>query len=327
MNRYRLAHVTEFHYDGIVSESYNVVRLRPRDDEAQTCLSFKLQSDPAAHASTYIDQWGNAVHTFNVLSRHRVLRIETHSLVHVTPPPPLPTERVSLAALDAMGDSLDEHFDFLAPTAYVPHPELLQEIVGEAERAGAGTQSGFVQAVASLIHDRFRYVKGATHVQSTVMDAVATGSGVCQDFAHVALAVVRMRGIPARYVSGYLVPSSATNDEPGAEDVIGGQASHAWIEAFLPGFGWFGLDPTLGESVGPRHVRVAYGRDYADAAPVRGVYKGHAGQQLFVDVGVRPALDDDGRELLEETAAAPRDLRPVESAPIQDQDQQQQQQQ
>jgi transglutaminase-like putative cysteine protease len=324
MNRYRLAHVTEFHYDGLVSESYNVVRLRPRDDDAQTCVSFKLQSEPAAHASAYVDQWGNWVHTFNVLGEHRVLRIETHSLVHVAPPPPLPAERLSLSAVDAMRDELDEHFDFLAPTAYVPHPEQLQEIVSEAERTGDGTLIGFAEAVASLIHERFRYVKGATHVQSTVMDAVTTGSGVCQDFAHVMLAVVRMRGIPARYVSGYLVPTSATNEMPGAEDVIGGQASHGWTEVFLAGFGWIGLDPTMGQPVGPRHVRVAYGRDYADAAPVRGVYKGHAGQQLFVDVGARPALDDDGRELLEETAAEPREVRPIESAPLQGQQQQQQ---
>jgi transglutaminase-like putative cysteine protease len=135
------------------------------------------------------------------------------------------------------------------------------------------------------------------------------------------LAAVRMRGIPGRYVSGYLVSNAAVGQEPGAEDVVGGQASHAWIEMLLPGFGWLGLDPTMGQPVGPRHVRVAYGRDYGDVAPVRGVYKGHAGQQLFVDVGVRPGLDDDGREHLEETSAAPFDPRPPDSA----QEQQQQQ--
>ena len=183
--------------------------------------------------------------------------------------------------------------------------------------------AGFARAMASVVHNRFRYVKGATHVQSTVMDALATGAGVCQDFAHVMLAAVRMRGLPGRYVSGYLVPLSATDNEPSAEDVIGGQASHAWLEIFLPGFGWIGLDPTLGQPAGSRHVRVAYGRDYGDVAPVRGAYKGHAGQHLFVDVGVRPALDRDGQERLEETAAGPVDLKPVDTAPLQEQQQQQ----
>jgi transglutaminase-like putative cysteine protease len=295
MNRFRLVHVTEFHYDGVVSDSYNVVRLRPRDDGSQTCLSFKLHTSPASRASSYIDHWGNWIHGFNVLGEHRALRIETQSVVHVEPPP-VPAQDITLRAADAMRDELDEEFDLLTPTGYVPHPPDLQTLIDEAERASSGTLYGFALATTALVHERFRYEKGATHVHSTVLDAIGTGAGVCQDFAHIMLAMVRMRGIPGRYVSGYLVPSSATDDEPGAEDVIGGQASHAWMEMMLPGFGWIGLDPTIGRPVGSRHIRVAYGRDYSDAAPVRGVYRGHAGQQLFVDVGLRPALDDDGQE-------------------------------
>ena len=319
MNRYRLVHVTEFHYDGVVSDSYNVVRLRPRDDGSQTCLSFKLHTSPASRASSYIDHWGNWIHGFNVLGEHRALRIETQSVVHVEPPP-VPAQDITLRAADAMRDELDEEFDLLTPTGYVPHPPDLQTLIDEAERASSGTLYGFALATTALVHERFRYEKGATHVHSTVLDAIGTGAGVCQDFAHIMLAMVRMRGIPGRYVSGYLVPSSATDDERGAEDVIGGQASHAWMEMMLPGFGWIGLDPTIGRPVGSRHIRVAYGRDYSDAAPVRGVYRGHAGQQLFVDVGLRPALDDDGQEYLEETAAAPPSV-PIESAPEQQQQQ------
>ena len=317
MNRYRLVHVTEFHYDGVVSDSYNVVRLRPRDDASQTCLSFKLHTSPASRVSSYLDHWGNWIHGFNVLGEHRALRIETQSVVHVEPPP-VPAQDITLRAADAMRDELDEEFDLLTPTGYVPHPPDLQTLIDEAERASSGTLYGFALATTALVHERFRYEKGATHVHSTVLDAIGTGAGVCQDFAHIMLAMVRMRGIPGRYVSGYLVPSSATDDEPGAEDVVGGQASHAWMEMMLPGFGWIGLDPTIGRPVGSRHIRVAYGRDYSDAAPVRGVYRGHAGQQLFVDVGLRPALDDDGQEYLEETAAAPPSA-PIESAPEQQQ--------
>src|SRR5262245_720844 len=323
MNRYRLIHVTEFRYDGPVSESYNTVRLRPRDDEFQSCLSFKLQTDPASRTSSYLDQCANWVHGLNVLGLHGAPRIDTQSLVHVYRPSTIPTESISLQAVDSVQDDFDEHFDFLAPTAYVPHPPALQRLIDAAELDGAPTLVGFGLKLASIIRDRFRYEKGATHVQSTVLDAIGTGAGVCQDFAHLMLAAVRMRGIPGRYVSGYLVPASATGADPSAEDVIGGQASHAWMEMLLPGFGWMGLDPTLGEPVGARHVRVAHGRDYGDVAPVRGVYKGHAGQQLFVDVGLRPALDDEGKEYLEETAAAPPEVRSVESAPQQEQQQQQ----
>jgi hypothetical protein len=117
--------------------------------------------------------------------------------------------------------------------------------------------------------------------------------------------MVRMRGLPARYVSGYLVPQPKNDGTSNLEEVVGGQASHAWTEVFLPGAGWIGFDPTLGTLVGSRHVRVAYERDYGDVLPVRGVYKGHAGQRLPVDVRVRPVVDDNGHERLQETAARP----------------------
>ena len=113
-------------------------------------------------------------------------------------------------------------------------------------------------------------------------------------------------------MSGYLVPQNEENPDAKLEEVIGGQASHAWAEAYIPDAGWMPLDPTLGKPVGMRHVRIAYGRDYSDAAPVRGVYKGHAGQRLSVDVSVRPALDDSGHETLTETAAVPAEPEPVE---------------
>jgi transglutaminase-like putative cysteine protease len=203
----------------------------------------------------------------------------------------------------------------------VPHTPVLGELLKRAERESDGTVGGFVLAAADIVHATFRYEKGATHVHSSILDAISTCAGVCQDFAHILLAIVRMRGIPGRYVSGYLVPRRTA--EPGAsvEEVIGGQASHAWMEVFIPRAGWFGLDPTLGRPVGLQHVRVAYGRDYGDVAPVRGVYKGHAGQRLAVDVRVRPALDDEGHEHLQETAAGP--VSPPPEGPPQQQQQQQ----
>jgi transglutaminase-like putative cysteine protease len=124
------------------------------------------------------------------------------------------------------------------------------------------------------------------------------------------LGIVRMRGIPGRYVSGYLVQESNHSNGATLEEVIGGQASHAWAECYLPGSGWTGFDPTLGKPVGLRHVRVAYGRDYGDVPPVRGVYKGTAGQRLSVDVRVRPGLTGDGSEHLQETGIQGPDRSP-----------------
>jgi transglutaminase-like putative cysteine protease len=316
MNRYRLVHVTEFRYDGPVSESYNEVRLRPRQDDGQSCLSFRIRTEPAAPSAFHLDHYGNWVHRFNVVAEHRLLRVEADSVVLVHEPQELPNESLSLRALDKLSDELDEHYDMLAPSQYVPHPEPVREIVREAERESGGTVAGFVRAAAALVHSRFRYEKGATHVHSSIFDVLESHAGVCQDFAHLLLAVVRLRGIPGQYVSGYLVPRRTA--EPGAsvEEVVGGQASHAWIEVFLPGSGWVGIDPTLGHATTIQHVRVAYGRDYGDVAPVRGIYKGHAGQRLWVDVRVRPALDNEGTEHLQETSAAP-------AQPVVDQPQQQ----
>jgi transglutaminase-like putative cysteine protease len=306
MNRYHLVHTTEFLYDGPVSESYNEVRLRPLHDERQSCLSFRLITSPGSRGTSYRDAYGNWVHHFNVLPEHHSLRVEAESVVLAHEAPEVPLDPSTLAELDAHSGQLDEeHFDFVAATGYVPHLAQLRDLIEEAERASDGTVVGFARAASNLIHQRFRYVKGATHVNSSIEDSISIGAGVCQDFAHLLLGMVRMRGIPGRYVSGYLVPGGT--DSPGAkqEEVIGGQASHAWAEVLMPKNGWMALDPTLNKPVGMRHVRVAYGRDYGDVAPVRGVYKGHAGQSLAVDVRVRPALDDEGREKLTETAAPP----------------------
>ena len=320
MNRYRLVHVTDFSYDGPVTDSYNEVRLRPMQDDLQSCLSFRLKTDPETVIANHFDHYGNWVHRFQVLREHRKLRVEADSVVLVQAPPELPRDGVPLADLPAFADALDAHYDFLMPTGYVPHVPTLRRIVDAAERDSDGTCAGFVQAAERLVHSSFRYEKGATHVQSSICDALELGAGVCQDFAHMLLGVVRMRGLPGRYVSGYLVPRRTA--EPGAsvEEVVGGQASHAWMEVFLPEGGWFALDPTLGAPVLLQHVRVAYGRDYGDVAPVRGVYKGQAGQHLSVDVRVRPALDEEGHEHLLETAAV-SEISP--NAPLQQQQQQQ----
>ena len=328
MNRYRLVHTTEFHYDGPVSESYNEVRLRPIHDERQSCLSFRIVSSPSSRVTAFRDSFGNWVHQFNILSEHRQLRVESESVVLTHEDTSAAAPLLSLSGLDERREEIrDDYYDHVAPTAYVPHLDPLRDFVAEAESSSQGTTSGFAQSASDLIHREFRYVKGATHVHSSVTDSLSLKAGVCQDFAHLLLAVARMRGLPARYVSGYLVPGSPSAADSKQEEVIGGLASHAWVEIFIPGSGWSAFDPTLGKPVGLRHIRVAYGRDYGDVAPVRGVYKGQAGQRLSVDVRVRPALDEDGHEQMNKPAANNLDPLTRVERPQQPGQQQQQQQQ
>lgn len=323
MNRYKLVHVTQFRYDGPVSESYNELRLRPRHDDAQSCLSFRITTDPASRPAAHQDYFGNWVHEFHILPEHRWLKVESETVVLAHPAAQPPTHgRVTLDDVGRMREKLlDDHYDWLSDSRYCPPLPALGDLSADAAARSDGTAHGFAEAASALIHERFRYQPGATHVHSSIADCLATGAGVCQDFSHLLIALLRYRGIPARYVSGYLAPRAAESQLAGMERVIGGQASHAWAQAFIPETGWIGLDPTVGTFVETQHIRIAYGRDYGDVPPVRGVYKGHAGQSLSVDVHVRPALDHEGAELLEETAAAP----PAATAVEEEQQQQQQQ--
>lgn len=306
LNRYRLGHVTQFSYDGPVSESYNELRLRPRHDEGQSCLTFRLTTNPVSRPNAHLDFYGNWVHQFHILPEHRELRVESEAVVLVHPPAPPACSALTMNDFDALRDSLaDDYYDWLSSSVYCPLVEEIEELAADVERQADGKLYDFAQVASSIIHARFKYQQGATHVNSSILDCLARQAGVCQDFSHLLLAILRSRGVPGRYVSGYLVPRQTEDEQAMVERVIGGQASHAWVEALIPGMGWIGLDPTVGNFVDNQHIRIAYGRDYGDVPPVRGVYKGHSGQHLSVDVLVRPALDDDGAELLQETAAAP----------------------
>jgi transglutaminase-like putative cysteine protease len=327
MNRYHLVHITEFRYDGPVTESYNEVRLRPLTDDKQSCLSFRLTTKPASQSRSYQDAFGNWVYSFNVLKEHQELRIETDAVVLRLDVPELAAEAMLEQVAGAQEELHDEFYDYMVESQYVPLLAALNDLVAAAESKSDGTVLGFAEGASRLIHERFQYVKGATHVHSSIEDVLREEAGVCQDFAHLLIGVLRKRGLPARYVSGYLVAKRTENPSFAVEEVIGGHASHAWAEVYIPQCGWKGLDPTLGTAVGPRHVRIAYGRDYGDVAPVRGLYNGHAGQRLTVDVQLRPDVDDEGREQMNGAAAYPEEEETLEERPGQPLQQQQQQQQ
>jgi len=235
LNRYKLAHVTLFSYDGPVSESYNELRLRPRHDETQSCLSFRLTTTPASKPAAHLDYFNNWVHQFHILPEHRELRVESEAIVLVHPSPAYENRAVTLEEADQRQEELrEEHFDWMAPSQYCPLLPALGELTREVEGRCDGTVRGFADTAAVLIHEQFTYKPGATHVHSSVEDSLATRAGVCQDFSHLLIALLRQRGIPARYVSGYLVPRQAVDARSSMENVIGGQASHAWVQANIP---------------------------------------------------------------------------------------------
>lgn len=281
--RYRITHRTAYRYATPVHESFNEVRLQPGSTDTQTCLSFDLSIDPPATIITYKDYYGNAVHDFGVPYLHDHLTIEATSDV-VTfaradqplagPSADEPERSPRLAALAADKDLADEWAEFLIASSYVAlerdSAELARAILAQDSEASAYS---FLSRAGAYIRSNFTYQVGATNVRTTVAELIAGGSGVCQDYAHLLIALCRHVGLPARYVSGYL------------GNVRESSASHAWTEAFIPPYGWLGFDPTLGTLCTGRHVRVAIGRDYADVSPLRGTYRG--GGEATLDVAVR----------------------------------------
>jgi transglutaminase-like putative cysteine protease len=275
-----VTHVTTFRYTAPVRDSVNEVRLKPRTDDSQVCLEFRLTTVPASEPRGYTDYFDNVVHVFDIQEPHTALEITARSRVVTQAParPPgldaLPDAYVPIAAEDA-----GELTEYLQPTPRTGLDAAIQAFAAGL-RDGSGEPLGrLVWRLAHQLYERFEYVPGATDVGTVAAEAFAARRGVCQDYTHVALAAARSLGIPARYVSGYFHPE-------GAGGQVGEQASHAWLELWFPRSGWIGVDPANDRVVGDRYVRVAYGRDYADVTPIKGSYRGSGASSLDVDVTV-----------------------------------------
>ena len=282
---FRVRHATRFAYEAPAYESHNEVRLRPCDDSSQLVLSFDLQVTPHTPVLEFRDYFGNRVHSFSIHPAHSVLAIEVTSLVERLPAFGGRPARVNFDQYLA-GDELRtrENAEFLTASRYVPFSDRLRKFFWMARPRRSEDVSDYVMRMVGFMRDQLGYDTHTTNVHSNLDEILRLGGGVCQDFAHLALGVLRLAGIPARYVSGYLGP------QPGTDYAPGEQATHAWIEALLPGSGWTGFDPTHRCPTDIRHIRVAVGRDYADATPIRGVYRSAGGQNtMSVDLEVRPA--------------------------------------
>lgn len=274
--RLSVRHSTQYRYEGVAGSSYNEARLEPRSDRHQTVLSSKLEVTPSARVSRHVDYWGTVVHHFDLQVPHAELSVVSSTVVETGTSPAGPGD----VSWDDLGDAalMDRFCEVLAPTETVTPDDTIVAIA-DGIRSGAATPAAAAEAAVGWVHDHLEYLPGSTGVHSTAAEVLGSGSGVCQDFAHLSLAILRSLGIPSWYVSGYLHP---THDAEVDEPAIG--ESHAWVAAWT-GHVW-PLDPTSMVDVGERHLRVAAGREYHDVPPFRGVYAGDATQSLTAKVEI-----------------------------------------
>lgn len=322
--RYTVYHLTHFRYDAPVSESVMEVRMQPRTESVQRCLRFELTTTPRARVFAYQDPEGNIVHHFDVPARHRELTIVAESVVEFVADlaVPLAVDPSTWAVLDEEATQ-ERFFELLEPSHFARPTDDLMAFGRALGLSRADDPLTLLRRLNTQMYDAFEYAPQSTRVDSQIDEALAARRGVCQDFAHVMIALIRSVGIPCRYVSGYLF-----HDNTGSERSTDG-ASHAWIEAWLPSLGWIGFDPTNKTLATDRHIRVAIGRDYWDVPPNRGAFKGNARSELGVAVRVQttdaPIEPSDVMPALYWQAPEP-ELAPLYTDEEQEQQQQQQQQ-
>jgi len=328
MRFYFVRHLTKFVYDQTISESVMEVRMHPRSDSNQRCLSFSLSVSPRCRVFTYRDHLGNNVHHFDIPGRHGQLMVIAESVVEHQPLAAIPDALAPAAwqeldALVAEGD----YWEMLLPSEFACSTPALLELAAQLDITRRDDPLALLHELNRRLYDHFSYAPRSTRVDSPIEEALRTRQGVCQDFAHIMIALVRLIGIPCRYVSGYLYHGREDHDRSVAD------ATHAWVEAFLPELGWVGFDPTNALIARDRHVRTALGRDYADVPPTRGLFRGRTASELYVAVQVTasdtaPNLDrdlpipEDWSMLVEKAQAPPPPAEPL----LQIQQSQQQQQ-
>jgi len=327
MNFYSIRHLTRFRYSHSISESIMETRMHPRSDSSQHCLSFSLSVSPRCRVFSYRDHQGNNVQHFDIPGEHNQLVIVAESVVEQQPFPELPLFLTPNAwnELDALIETGD-YWEMLLPSTFARETPALIELAKKLNVARRGDPLDLLLELNQRLFEYFEYVPRSTRVDSPIDEAILSGKGVCQDFAHTMIALLRHVRIPARYVSGYLFRGLEDHDRSTPD------ATHAWVEALMPHLGWVGVDPTNNLVAHHRHIRAAVGRDYADVPPTHGVFRGQTASELYVAVQVEagdqpPPLDrqmpipEDWSVLVERAQQ-----QPESSAPFIDIQQMQQQQ-
>ena len=269
--------LTDYRYDGPVTDNLNALRVQPATTATQRVDDFGVRVDPQTRLHQHLDYYGTTVIEFGISKPHEHMSIDVRARVATKAPPEPPAS--SWAAVEGDGYRAAA-VEFLLPAPGEPDDLRVDEMVGLVRD---DTPLGALERVVQVIPDRFEYRAGVTYVGSTIQDLLRAGAGVCQDFAHLALVLLRRNGIAARYVSGYLwAPPEGDEDADSAE-----VETHAWLEALLPGDGepvWVGVDPTNRCLAGEHYVKIGHGRHYQDVPPVKGVYRGTAGAKLDASV-------------------------------------------
>ena len=276
---FTILHQTTYRYPEKIHESYSIVHLHPRSDSTQYCTKYELNVSPRARVFSYTDRFGNDVQHFAVLPDHDVLSIAARSSVITVrpaePPIPYPVTRAQLAA----DPELRWLYEELQESSYVTFGPELRAFAAHVGNPGGDDLAAWYLHAGAAIHDGFTYNTSATNVNTRIGESIRDRGGVCQDFAHILVALCRLNGVPARYVSGYLYSGQEGS-------VLGADASHAWCEAYLGTNGWVGFDPTNNTLIDDRFARIACGRDYRDVCPVRGLYKGASRSSMSVNVAM-----------------------------------------
>ena len=293
---FRIKHVTRYVYEQPASQSHNDVRLTPIDAPDQKRVAFSLEVTPLAAISEYRDSFGNLAHSIDIQPPHTELIISSASVVDRLALPAEPSPQITFADYLADDPARMKHYgEFLNPSRYVPFSDRLRSFFWSVRPQLSEDITAYTERMVIYVRSQFAYDGATTNVHSTVDDILTSGGGVCQDFAHLSIGLLRLAGIPARYVSGYLAPDpqrAANSKRPEL-------APHAWIEALLPGTGWTGFDPTHKTRTLIRHIRVAVGRDYNDLPPVSGVYASAGGsRRMAYELEVIPADPVDARSQL-----------------------------
>jgi transglutaminase-like putative cysteine protease len=270
----QIQHEMRLDYSGPVSEWLAEVRMEPASDQAQSCHSFHLAVSQPTAMFRYQDGFGNRVHHFNLMLPHQQVRILAASIVETNPPPVdlLASRATHPLSFDETPPDLLGYLQFGGPVRRCPP---LEPILETLQPRHGGAVGAWIGQVREFIYERFEYAPDATNVSSPIDDLLTHGKGVCQDFAHLMIAILRAVGVPARYVSGYIHRPNKDSQ------------SHAWCEAWLPDLGWVGVDPTNNCLAGDHFVRVAIGRDFTDVTPNKGIYRGKGQEVMWVRVETR----------------------------------------